>query len=52
MLCTFNGFIIFNQVMYHEVANQKTYLPVLEKELGNNILKNIYSLSSPWKNIY
>lgn len=51
MLYTVNAFIIFSQVMHHEVANHKIYLPVLEKELENNpFIKNI--LSSPQKNIY
>lgn len=48
MLYTSNGFIMFNEVMYHEVANCKTYLPMLEKKLENNpFIKNLLSLLPP-----
>lgn len=46
MLYTSNGFI-FSQVMYHEVANHRTYLPVLEKELEIIHLLRMYSLLAP-----
>lgn len=48
MLYTSNGFIMFNEVMYHEVANCKTCLPMLEKKLENNpFIKNLLSLLPP-----
>lgn len=52
MLCTFNGFIIFNQVMYHEVANQKAICQCWKRNLEIIYLLRIYTLFPPPGRIY
>lgn len=44
---TFNGFIIFNQVMYHEVANQKAICQCWKRNLEIIYLLRIYTLFPP-----